>query len=80
MSAGVKYFLGVLFAVLAGLINFFGQLLQKKSINEVKAEKGTPSVAMGDLLKKPLWWTGLVSTLVFNSVMLAVAQISSGRR
>ena len=70
------YILGITFAIFAGLTNFFGQILQKKAVNNFKKEKS--EVSMKDLVKNPLWLSGLFCTMIFSLVFLSLAQLYIG--
>lgn len=72
----MDYLLGIFLGVMAGLTNFLGQVLQKKAINDVKKVKN--EVSMLDLIKQPLWITGMLSIIVFSTVFLTFAQIYIG--
>lgn len=53
------YWMGISFAILSGIINNFGIILQKKVVNEIRAE-----VKFGRaLIKNPLWLLGLMMQL-----------------
>ena len=56
MGASV-YTLGVTFAIISGIINNLGTVLQKKVVNEKSDED---SKLMKKLIKSPLWLTGLL--------------------
>lgn len=55
----VNYILGVIFGLLNGILNFSGQVLQKKAINDTATEKKEQNL-MKSLTKNPLWILGLV--------------------
>jgi hypothetical protein len=63
------YFLGILFAILSGLVNYFGQVLQKKAINDIKLKKG--EAKMIDMIKNPLWILGLILAIVIAGIIFA---------
>ena len=66
------YLLGVVLAVLAGITNFTGQILQKKAINDVSPENR--GQLMKYLVKSPVWVTGLFLVIVVNVILIALAQ------
>jgi len=70
------YFLGILSGVLSGFANFFGQILQKKAINDIKKEKGTMSLK--DLIKNPTWLFGLFCIIALSAVFLILCQLWVG--
>jgi drug/metabolite transporter (DMT)-like permease len=70
------YILGVLLAIFSGLTNFFGQILQKKAILDVKKTKET--VLMTDLIRKPVWLVGLALVVAVSAVCMLVAQVFIG--
>ncbi|MFW5780530.1 MAG: hypothetical protein ACOCWI_03680 [Bacillota bacterium] len=70
------YVIGLFSAAFAGMVGFFGQILQKKAINNVMAEKGL--VTMWDLFKNKLWLTGIACILVFTTVFTVIAQMLIG--
>jgi len=65
------YLLGVILAVSSSIANFMGQILQKKAINDVRTGD---DVSMKDVIKKPLWITGLICIVVFTTVLNGFAQ------
>lgn len=74
MGASV-YTLGVTFAIISGIINNLGTVLQKKVVNEKSDED---SKLMKKLIKSPLWLTGLLMQLVIGSVFFMLAQLYIG--
>jgi drug/metabolite transporter (DMT)-like permease len=56
---GSNYALGVVLAMLAGVIGAFGLLLQKRSVNDLPPDQRGKGF-MGKLARKPLWLTGMV--------------------
>ncbi len=74
MGASV-YTLGVTFAIISGIINNLGTVLQKKVVNDKSDED---SKLMKKLIKSPLWLTGLLMQLVIGSVFFMLAQLYIG--
>ncbi|MGI6701202.1 MAG: hypothetical protein ACOX3U_01875 [Christensenellales bacterium] len=72
----MNYILGVVFGISAGISNFTGQILQKKAINDLKKIKS--DLTMPDLIKRPLWITGMLSILVLGTLLLTFAQLYIG--
>lgn len=68
----MNYVIGVTVAIVAGLLNFLGQIFEKKAINDIQKRK--EKVTMADLIKNPVWLTGLVLVVVLSSVGILVAQ------
>jgi len=74
MDASV-YTIGVMFAIISGIINNLGTVLQKKVVND-KSDKD--SKLMKNLIKSPLWLIGLLMQLVIGSVFFMLAQLYIG--
>jgi len=68
------YLLGVLLAILTGVVNNFGTVLQKKVVNDLRED----SKFMRSLIKRPLWLLGLVMGLGFGTTFFLIAQIFIG--
>lgn len=69
------YWLGVFLAITSGSMNNIGLVLQKKVVNEVVAEE---EKFFRNLVKKPVWITGLLMELAIGSIFFMVAQIYIG--
>ncbi len=68
------YWMGISFAILSGIINNFGIILQKKVVNEIRAE-----VKFGRaLIKNPLWLLGLMMQLGIRTIFFLLAQVYIG--
>ncbi|MCK4280635.1 MAG: hypothetical protein KAX10_00850, partial [Candidatus Lokiarchaeota archaeon] len=68
------YLVGISFAILSGIINNFGIILQKKVVNEIRAE-----VKFGRaLIKNPLWLFGLIIQLGIGTIFFLLAQVYIG--
>lgn len=66
--------MGISFAILSGIINNFGIILQKKVVNEIRAE-----VKFGRaLIKNPLWLLGLMMQLGIGAILFLLAQVYIG--
>ena len=74
MDAAV-YTIGVTFAILSGIINNLGAVLQKKVVNDKSDED---SKLMKNLIKSPLWLMGLLMQLAIGSVFFILAQLYIG--
>ena len=74
MGASV-YTLGVTFAIISGIINNLGTVLQKKVVNDKSDED---SKLMKNLIKSPLWLMGLLMQLAIGSVFFILAQLYIG--
>jgi len=74
MGASV-YTIGVMFAIISGIINNLGTVLQKKVVNDKFDED---SKLMKYLIKSPLWLIGLLMQLVIGSVFFMLAQLYIG--
>ncbi len=70
------YFLGVISGILSGFANFFGQILQKKAINDIKRQKG--KMTLLDLVKNPTWLIGFGFIIVLSTLFLVICQIWVG--
>lgn len=71
---GFSYLFGVLLAILSGIINNLGLILQKKVVNEVAPE----AKFFRSLVKKPVWITGILMELMIGSIFFMIAQIYIG--
>jgi hypothetical protein len=61
-----RYLIGVIMAVIAGLLTQMGQLLQKKAVNGMSQEAREQRF-MRTLLTSPLWLSGLILAIVFGT-------------
>ncbi|MFX0102060.1 MAG: DMT family transporter [Candidatus Hodarchaeota archaeon] len=68
------YWLGVLFAIVSGVLNNFGTVLQKKVVNDL------PSNAkfFRSLVKQPLWFLGFLLQIAIGSIFFMLAQVYIG--
>ena len=71
------YIVGVIFAILGGIINMSGQIFQKKVINEIPKEKREEKF-MRTLLKNPMWITGIIMIMVGSAIFFIIAQAIIG--
>lgn len=70
----VLYWIGVLMAILSGISNNYGTVLQKKVVNKFKDD----SKFLRTLVKKPLWLLGLILQLGIGSTLFLIAQMFIG--
>ncbi|MFX1498107.1 MAG: DMT family transporter [Promethearchaeota archaeon] len=68
------YWLGVVMAILSGVTNNFGTVLQKKVVNEFKDS----SKFFRSLIKNRLWLIGLIFQLAIGAVLFLIAQMFIG--
>jgi len=73
MSA-LLYWFGVIMAILSGIANNYGTVLQKKVVNQYKED----SKFIRTLIKKPLWLIGLLLQMLVGSIFFLIAQIYIG--
>jgi len=71
------YLVGVIFAILGGIINMSGQIFQKKAINEIPKEERDEKF-MRTLLKSPIWITGIIMVMVGSAIFFIIAQAIIG--
>jgi multidrug transporter EmrE-like cation transporter len=67
------YITGVSLAILSGVLNQFGQLLQKKAVNNL-SEAVRQTKFMRTLLKNPLWITGFILSIGCGTACFMIAQ------
>ena len=73
------YLWGVIFAVLAGISNYAGLILQKLAVNEVTGASGSERGGFfARLLRRPLWVLGLVLEIGVGTVFFLLAQVYAG--
>ena len=65
------YLLGIVMAILAGIVNNFGIVLQKKIVNKIRDN----SKFTRNLIKNPLWLLGLGLQTFVGGLFLFIAQI-----
>lgn len=68
------YWLGVVMAILSGVTNNFGTVLQKKVVNEFKDS----SKFFRSLIKNRLWLIGLIFQLAIGAILFLIAQMFIG--
>ena len=73
----ISYGLGIFFGIIAGISNFFGQVLQKKAINDLSPEKRAEGL-MKALIRDRTWLSGLAIMFVICSVFMFLAQMVIG--
>jgi multidrug transporter EmrE-like cation transporter len=69
----VNYVLGVLLAIIGGMANFSGQVLQKKVVNGIPKEQRNKDM-MKTLVKNPLWITGFLLMFILSAIFIMSAQ------
>jgi hypothetical protein len=73
------YLWGVIFALLSGVSNQAGHIVQKIAVNEVAGAAGSERAGFfGRLLRRPLWVLGLVLEIGVGSVFFLLAQVYAG--
>lgn len=72
-----SYGIGILFGILAGFSNFFGQILQKKAINDLPAEHPSNNL-MKQLLHSRIWIIGFLIMSVGSAIFMFLAQFMIG--
>ena len=70
----LSYLLGVFFAVLSGVLNNYGTVLQKKVVNKFREH---PKF-MTSLIKNPLWLFGLILQIIIGGIFFFIAQLYIG--
>lgn len=73
----VSYIVGIIFGILAGMLNFLGQVLQKKAINDTPQEMRDKGLVK-KLVRNKTWLLGIVCQMAFSSVFLLIAQATIG--
>lgn len=73
----LSYWLGVAFALTAGISNNVGTVLQKKVVNEIPLEAREERF-FRTLAKNPIWMTGLLLQYALGAAMIILAQIYIG--
>ncbi len=71
------YFLGVFFVIVAGVIASSGNILQKKSVNDIPKENRDENF-MRTLIKSPTWIIGSIMCYVISSIFIILGQYSIG--
>jgi len=72
-----NYLLGVILAILGGVVNSFGVVLQKKVVNEIP-KKAREERFMRTLIRNPIWVLGLICIIVFSAIFFLLAQAIIG--
>ena len=70
----ITYLLGVILAIISGIANNFGTVLQKKVVNEHRNDEEF----LKQLAKDKTWLFGLILQLVIGAIFFMVAQILIG--
>ncbi|MHA1339179.1 MAG: hypothetical protein ACTSRZ_03850 [Promethearchaeota archaeon] len=76
-SVDLKYIWGIISAIIGGISNFSGQLLQKKAINSL-SEQTRESQLMKNLIKTPSWIVGIILNVALSGIFIIIAQILVG--
>ncbi|MEE9377352.1 MAG: hypothetical protein V3V33_04870 [Candidatus Lokiarchaeia archaeon] len=71
------YFTGVILAILGGVVNSIGVILQKKVVNEIPKENRDEKF-IRTLFKSPLWILGFIFIMVFSAIFFLSAQVFIG--
>ncbi len=73
----VSYGLGIAYGIFAGFCNFFGQILQKKAINDLPAEQQKTNL-MNRLLHNRTWIFGFLIMSIGSAIFMFLAQMVIG--
>ena len=73
----MSYWLGVFLAISAGINNNLGSVLQKKVVNDLPHEEREKKF-FRNLIRKPLWLTGLLLQYALGSALMLLAQVYIG--
>ncbi|HME51515.1 MAG TPA: hypothetical protein VKM55_04815 [Candidatus Lokiarchaeia archaeon] len=73
----VSYIEGIVFGILAGMLNFLGQVLQKKAINDTPLEMRDKGLVK-KLVRNKTWILGIVCMVAFSAVFQLIAQATIG--
>ncbi|HMF32780.1 MAG TPA: hypothetical protein VKK79_15255, partial [Candidatus Lokiarchaeia archaeon] len=73
----ITYVEGVIFGILGGLLNFFGQVLQKKAINDTSQENREHKLVRS-LVRNKTWLLGIVSMVGFITIFILLGQYAVG--
>ena len=68
------YILGIVLAILSGIVNNLGTVLQKKVVNEHRNDEEF----LKNLAKNPTWLFGLILQLVLGAIFFMIAQLLIG--
>ncbi len=69
----VDYVAGVLFGITAGMLNFFGQVLQKKAINDIAPEQREKGLVKS-LARNKIWLMGIICQVGISAIFNLLAQ------
>ncbi|HMF33585.1 MAG TPA: hypothetical protein VKK79_19335 [Candidatus Lokiarchaeia archaeon] len=72
MAVASIYLIGVLLSIGSGILNFYGNLIQKKVVNDVPPENRDEKF-FRTIVKRPLWIWGLLCQLAFGSILFLFA-------
>ncbi len=68
------YLFGVILAILSGVLNNYGTVLQKKVVNKYRED----TKFMKSLIKNPLWLFGLILQTIIGGILFFIAQLYIG--
>ena len=71
------YLIGVFLALIAGVSNAIGNILQKKVVNEIPIQERDDKF-MRSLIKNPTWILGLASSMGLSTIFIMTAQYMIG--
>jgi len=69
----INYVLGVSFAILAGCLSNFGNVLEKKAVVNIPKEERDENFGK-KLLKNPIWLTGFILATLIDPIFFMMAQ------
>jgi len=72
-----EYIIGVILAILGGVVNSIGVIFQKKVVNEIPKENRDEKF-IRTLFKSPLWVLGFIFVMAFSAVFFLSAQVFIG--
>lgn len=72
-----NYFLGVILAISAGIINNIGMVFQKSGVNSIPVEQRKNNL-IKQLMKLKVWWIGTIFAVFLGTIFFMWAQIELG--
>ncbi len=69
--------IGILLGITAGVCLNVGFILQKKAVNDISPEARSKKL-IGTLIRKPIWFAGLVVQILGSAVLVSIAQFFIG--
>jgi len=70
----LSYLFGVILAILSGVVNNYGTVVQKKIVNKYRED----TKFMKSLIKNPTWLFGLILQTIIDGILFFIAQIYIG--